>query len=542
MRKLRMGIVLDSPLTNVYVASFFQWAARQDVLELVVAIRLPAPAAADARAPRRSIRAWAFECVMWSEQHLLKFYSAHRQHLSVVDLERGNVLGPAGLPMMTLQRDGGPDDAGWRQLTDLGIDILLNFSSAALPSALLALSRLGALGIGYHERPMLPTVCAGFWESYHRQARTQFSIRSADAAASGERLLLQGAFRTQFSFLLNQAHLYRKSLAQLERILLSVALSGALPPPRPALPETGPFATLPHAGQALVYLAKVAARLSGKAIGRALNIRQTWALQITISDWRKAKAENGIRISAPVGHFWADPFLLADSGRTYCFVEDYLYSTKRAHISVLELIEKKLVPIGVALQETFHLSFPFLFKYRGEIYMCPEASESRQIRVYKATAFPLQWELCSIAMRDISAADSMFFEHGGRWWLLTSLDRAGLKDHCSELCLFSASSPLDTTWTPHPANPLYVDACCGRNAGLILDKGKIFRAAQMQGFDQYGEAVGLYEIIRLDDTHYEEVKVTDLKRVRPSRALGSHHISTTGRVTVVDYLTRRFAP
>ena len=74
-----------------------------------------------------------------------------------------------------------------------------------------------------------------------------------------------------------------------------------------------------------------------------------------------------------------------------------------------------------------------------------------------------------------------------------------------------------------------------------MDKGKIFRAAQMQGFDRYGKAVGLYEIIRLDETRYEEVMVTDLRRVRPARALGSHHISTTGRVTVVDYLSRRFA-
>lgn len=551
MRKLKIGAILDGPLTNVYVASFYDWAARQDLVELVVTVLVPPASGADAARggsqrqfshSRPSNRERAFQCVVWSEKHLLKFYTNHRLHLSVVDLGREDISQHARVPAITLPGDGRPDDAGREQLAKLGIDILLNFSSIAPDKSLLALSRLGALRIGYHETQMMPTVFAGFWESYHRVARTHFSIRCSNADRAGESVLLEGAFRTQFSFLLNQAHLYRKSLAQLEQILLTVATSGELPPPRAGIPCAGQFSSLPRAGQALAYLAKLATRLSGKVLGRVLNIRQKWGLQITISDWRKASAANGIKISAPPGHFWADPFLLAHAGRTYCFVEDYLYSTKRAHIAVLELVGKQLVPVGVALKEEFHLSFPFLFKYHGQIYMCPEASESRQIRVYKAVSFPLHWELCSVAMNDISAADSMFFAHGGKWWLLTSIDRAGMNDHCSELCLYYADSPLDTEWVPHPSNPLYVDASCGRNAGLILDKGKIFRAAQMQGFDQYGEGVVLYEIVKLDENHYQEVKVTDLKSVRPSRSLGSHHISTTGRVTVVDYLTRRFAP
>lgn len=541
MRKLKIGIVLDSPLTNVYVASLYDWAARQDGLALAVTVVL-APDGDGARAGRASLGEKALKGAIWCERHLLKFYAAHQRHLAVVDLARAQSVNRTSVPMITLPASGDPDAVGRTALADLGLDLLLDFSTAALPPALLALARLGALRIDYHGAPMLPTAFAGFRESCDRVARTEFSIRASSARAGGAAVVRHGAFRTQFSFLLNQAHLYRKSLAQLEQVLLATAATGALPSSRSVLPADQGFSSPPGAGQTLAYLAKLAARLSGKAIGRLLNIHQTWGLQLAIADWRKASSEHAIRISAPGGHFWADPFLLTHAGRTYCFVEDYLYSTRRAHISVLELVGNKLVPVGVALTEKFHLSFPFLFRYRGDIYMCPEASESRQIRIYKAVDFPLQWELCSVAMNDISAADTMFFEHGGKWWLLTSIDRTNLRDHCSELCLYYADSPLATDWKAHPANPLYVDAGCGRNAGLILDKGKIFRAAQMQGFDQYGKAVGLYEIIRLDETCYEEVKVADLQRVRPARALGSHHISTTGRVTVVDYLSRRFAP
>jgi hypothetical protein len=273
-----------------------------------------------------------------------------------------------------------------------------------------------------------------------------------------------------------------------------------------------------------------------------LKLKENWGIQFIQSDWHHASLLHATRISPPPGHFWADPFLRSYGGRTYCFIEDYEYATNRAYISALDVSGKDIAYLGPVLKEDFHLSFPFIFEYQGQLYMCPEASESNQIRVYRSISFPMQWELCSVAMDNISAADSMFFEHKGKWWLLTSIDRSGLNDHCSELSLFYANSPLDQQWAPHPQNPIYVDTEGGRNAGLILEHGRIFRAAQNQGFDRYGESLSIYEVVKLDQQTFEEVRITDFKNGISKNSLGSHHISTTGKITAFDFLTRRFAP
>jgi hypothetical protein len=136
----------------------------------------------------------------------------------------------------------------------------------------------------------------------------------------------------------------------------------------------------------------------------------------------------------------------------------------------------------------------------------------------------------------------MFFEHGGKWWMLTNIDRSGLNDHCFELCLFHASSPFDEDWIPHPQNPLRIDPDGGRNAGLILEDNRIFRAAQRQGFDQYGQGLALYEIVELNDEVYVERRVAEIDCSYRSGLLGSHHVSTTGKITVFDHVGRAFFP
>ncbi|WP_313029936.1 glucosamine inositolphosphorylceramide transferase family protein [Massilia alkalitolerans] len=550
MPEFRIAAVLDSSSTNIYVAGFLDWVRGQPGLELVAVLvprrtpRYPgndSGQGVESEGDRATAIALSHRAVLWSERLLLKSLSKHPDHLALVDLAACGRQGAGAVPIMPFDETDGLDPDTRPQAQDLALDLLVDFSSLPPCLSILGLSRLGAVRIDYRQERLTPGAPVGFWEAYRRIPKTGFAIKQVTTAGQ-EVLLLDGSFRTQFSYLLNQAHLYRKSLAQLQYMLATAARTGCLPRARPIRACVDTPLDRPGVAESLSYLNKLAGRVSLKAVRRALHIKQKWAIQVMPGDWRSANRLHASRLCAPAGRFWADPFLRKHHGRTYCFVEDYLYSTDRAHISVLDLTEGAAVDLGIAIKEDFHLSFPFMFEYRGEIYMAPEASQSRQIRIYRSTKFPLEWELCSIGMDGISAADSMFFEHRGRWWLLTSIDRADMNDHCSELCLFHADSPLDGNWTAHPANPVYVDAEAGRNAGLILEGGKIFRAAQMQGFDQYGAGLSIYEIVELDEQRYKEVKLTDLTHVRPARSIGSHHISTTGELTVVDVLQRCFSP
>jgi hypothetical protein len=134
----------------------------------------------------------------------------------------------------------------------------------------------------------------------------------------------------------------------------------------------------------------------------------------------------------------------------------------------------------------------------------------------------------------------MLFTAGGTWWMLTNIDESGTGEHCSELYLFSADSPLATTWTPHPQNPILIDPERARNAGLIVEDGRIYRVAQRQGFEQYGAGLSIWEVAEISTERYREVLVGNIEPAYRDRLLGTHHLSTSGMVTVVDHVSRAF--
>ncbi|OIJ39631.1 glucosamine inositolphosphorylceramide transferase family protein [Massilia timonae] len=573
VKPLRVGLLLETRASDAYTAVLCDWLAEHCDLELALVLvtdgappgrvgRQRRPAAqgptAPQTAPQPSPRTpLLFAGVMALERQLLRHYEAHRAHLDLVDVAalaaaRGvpvrSVAPPsAAAPDPASAASAAAPDAALPAISDpelagFDLDLLVCCDGVTCDERLGGAARLGAIGIDYRRDRIAGGAPIGFWETYHRTRKTGFAIVRLGRPGEAGQVLVEGAFRTKYSFLLNQAHLFCKAHAQLRRLLDDVAATRKLPAVRDPVPYSGCCLASPGSLHALRYAFKLAGRLGMRGLRRILGIRHKWTLSVTRSGWRNAVLWRGVPVAAPDGHFWADPFLRVHAGRIYCFVEDYVYATNRAHISVLEITQADVKCLGVALREPFHLSFPFLFEYAGRLYMCPETSESNQIRIYKCDEFPLRWSLDSVAIDGISAADSMFFEHRGRWWLLTSIDRAGLNDHCSELCLFHAPDPLGGAWTPHPMNPLYIDTDMGRNAGLIVDEGRIYRAAQRQGFDQYGEGLALYEIIELDETRYSERKVTDIRHDYLQRSLGSHHISSDGDVTVVDIKTHCFAP
>jgi hypothetical protein len=230
--------------------------------------------------------------------------------------------------------------------------------------------------------------------------------------------------------------------------------------------------------------------------------------------------------------------VISKNGSNYCFVEDLDHLKNRGSIAVYELADAEGTRLGTALEEDFHLSFPYLFEFQGELYMCPESSENNDIRIYKCVEFPLRWKLEKIVMERISATDTMIFERGEKWWMLTNIDPAGIGDYCSELFIFSSNSPFDSDWKPHPLNPIVVDASRARNAGCVIDGDRYFRFSQGQGFDFYGRRLVINEIIELTDTGYRESCLSVATPSFGGSAVGMHHLHSNGRITVFDFAVR----
>lgn len=545
MKKLRTAVLLDSEYADPYVGSFCVWIKQQCTLDIVTTLvdcsakdRTPLSNQKRISCPISQRRNYKLQFIIFVEKLILKSVGRYRNIQQNFQLLHNH---PVDFYCHSPQRCERSRQLSSSSLAALEIDLFIIFGSPLHKNEILSSARLGAVTLDYDCGTIGSLAPPGFWETYYELPVTRFHIRFHPASGEQPVPVFQGSFATKFSFLLNQSHLLGKSIAQLKQFLLNISSDQNRLGPLRLECTAEKSLSLPSTYQVPRYLSKLAGRVAVKTLRRAFRIRQKWGLSVFRCSWRDAKAGYGKKILAPSGLFWADPFLLVRAGKTYCFVEEYQFSSKRGRISVIEFAGEKTIRHGVALEEDFHLSFPFLFEYNGELYMCPESSECRQVRIYKCKQFPLEWELISVPFDNFSMADSLLFPKDDKWWLISSVDRAGLGDHCSELNLYFADSPLEKKWTPHPKNPICVDATAGRNAGLILEENRVFRAAQRQGFDQYGEGLSVFEIVSLSENDYAEVAVKSFEAPYPDQADGYHHISTTGEFTVIDRLVRSFS-
>ena len=96
-------------------------------------------------------------------------------------------------------------------------------------------------------------------------------------------------------------------------------------------------------------------------------------------------------LASPRGQNYADPFLFEHNGKTYIFFEEFVDDRPGA-ISCAELRADGTTgePQRV-LTRNYHVSYPFVFEWRGDIYLLPETWDNRRVEVYGAVDFPHRW-------------------------------------------------------------------------------------------------------------------------------------------------------
>lgn len=553
MKKLNVGLLLDGVYSDKYVHELALWGKSQPDINISHLILHPCHENSllarlrDLIARRRLHLLPAkilFRLILAIEKALLRRIGVHKDHYKSCNL--AEIFDQIVEITPIVSKSGHVyrfSDEDVEKIRALNLDLLIRCGSGILRGEILGASRLGIVSFHHGDNRAYRGGPAGFWECYHRSPRTGFIIQKLTEELDAGEVLVRGFFGTRYYYSLNQAHVYKKSLTHLKHLLKKVASTGSLPPSeRAPAPYSNILFRAPNLAQCIVYGGKLMARVFVKVVAGVLGFQEKWGISILSARWDQAVLWQSTAAAAPKGRFWADPFLRVRDGKTFCFVEDFAYKTGKAHITALEIRGTEIVEHGIAVNEPYHLSFPFLFEYRNQLYMCPEASASRQVRVYRCVEFPLKWELENILMEGVSAADTMLFQKSGKWWLLTSIDESGAHDHCSELFLYSSDSPLSATWIPHPQNPIRIDSRGGRNAGLIVEGDKIFRLAQCQGFDRYGHSLLVHEIKEISEFCYVEEPVATIGPGFRKGLRGTHHLSTSGNITVIDHVTRSFAP
>jgi hypothetical protein len=544
--RLKIGLIVDGEKVSRHVFELAQWArssADIHISHLIVQTR-PPPAIRRrgilAKALGKSPAAHA-TVVLWKTKTMLesralarmKAYRGHNQSCEIGDVVPGRIHVTPLVSKSGFVHRFSEDDV--EKIRREEFDVLIRCGSGILKGSILTSARLGILSFHHGDNRINRGGPAGFWEVFHRQEKTGFIVQRLTEELDGGDVILRGYIPTQRTHLLNAAMLFAKSWQALRLLLLDIARTGELPLPEPHYPYSGKLFVQPRLHELTSYLLKQAAHSATARARRLLRYQERWGICYAPTDWRHAVFWRGKQVKTPPGHFLADPFVATRAGRTCVFAEDFDYRARRAHIGAFELTDEGARPLGIALRENFHLSFPFLFEADGRLFMCPESREAKQIRIYECTEFPLQWELVIVAMKDVQAVDSMIFRKGDLWWLMTNISRTEPHECGSELHLFWARTPLTEEWTPHARNPIVADPQMARNGGLLNGGAELYRVAQNRQFGSYGTSARLFQIMHIDPKDYTERLVSTILPSFAPGISGTHHLHSNGLYSVWDF-------
>lgn len=242
----------------------------------------------------------------------------------------------------------------------------------------------------------------------------------------------------------------------------------------------------------------------------------------------------------PPDRFYADPFVHRTGPTHWIVFEEFLYAKRKGILSAVEIgRDGRAGDVIPVLEESYHLSYPFLLEEAGELFMIPETSATGSIDLYRALKFPFTWRREQPLLNGINASDATIFRHEDLWWMFAAVGSTPASPAGSLHLFFSKR--LQDGWQPHPANPLTSDPSCARPAGAVFRMGsRLIRPAQ-DCSARYGGALAFREIEVLNERQYRESLLcrSDGKLLAPGCS-GTHTFNFHQGLEVRDGFVRRF--
>jgi len=512
-RKLRVGLFADSALQPRWVIEAFAKVAASEFAEIVVIATAAAPPAAApwwwrlyARLDRR-----VFGAGTNPEERLdLALYVPHE--------------GPA------LHLKKGSDPACF-----LDLDLDVAFALGEFDDAWLdGMARLGVWRFCFGSARDGCETLAGVREVAEGAALTGSGLKVRLAPGAEPRLAYQSWSRTYpLSVARNRDQLLAKTAEFAARALREAHRSGQ--------GWLDQCASVSNQGQTTISapsLSPILGRILRRGVEKALHVEQ-WFLGFRFEGKLQGDLEGFVRMMPPKDRYWADPFALEANGRYFIFFEELPFAAGKAHIAMTEVRRDGSwsTPVRV-LERDYHLSYPFLLKQDGQLYMIPETGKNGTVELYRCVDFPLRWKLEKVLLQGVRLVDATIHRGADRWWMFANAAAGASRMFDDELHLFYADRLLGE-WHPHPRNPVKSDARCARPAGrLYWRNGALYRPAQIC-VPRYGAGLSINRVLRLTPQAYAERQV---ERVLPDRGqglLGMHTVNRAGPLTVVDAFTRR---
>jgi hypothetical protein len=523
LKKIKIGFLLNGNFVDKYNYELAKWI-KKDNKKFISTSFISIPSNKKKLSYKKIPKKILFKFLVLIEFFLLKIINRHINHIKKYDLSK--IIKKKIEIKNTSDHLNYINKKDFNKIKDEKFDIIIRANDGILKGEILKCSKFGVISFHHGDYTKYRGGPAGFWEVFLKEKNTGFIIQKIDSTLDYGRIILEGFFQTKSFFLLNQAELYEKSNFYFKRFLLDLYKNRKLS-----------FIKKKRKGKIFE---------TPKIINQIKYIFQTFKLLVKKAFYDnyqfKLALFNLKKISLPTiynnqtKNFLADPFLVKHKSQTYCFAEEYDYGRKMGHIICIDL---KKNTRNIVLKENFHLSFPFIFTYKNKFFMCPETSQISEIRLYECVKFPLKWKFYKTIKKKINSADNIIFKKNNLWWLFTNIDQSNSQDHTHDLSIFySNSGPLTHKWKSHSLNPIKINSSESRNAGIIIEKNKITRISQTQGFDNYGESINFHKIKTLSINKYNEEIISNKQFIKIKKNLNNaeiHHFSKVGDNVMVDF-------
>ncbi len=241
----------------------------------------------------------------------------------------------------------------------------------------------------------------------------------------------------------------------------------------------------------------------------------------------------------PSGTQWyADPFPFIHNEKHYIFVEMYSIWEQKANLGVF-CIEEGGKPRKI-LSESFHLSYPNVFEWDGDIYMLPETHNAKQLRLYKCIDFPYKWKLEKVLLNNVDYADTSFLFDEKDIWVETMEDK-GNRNYANKL--FKLDMKEKRIINIKPTHNNWIDK---RPAGNFFKVNNEWFHALQECSKAYGEYMHVAKVNVFNEQEFDEkvdriLQVTDYSLNSSIPFIYTHTLNRCSNFEVIDLLYRKFS-
>ena len=432
------------------------------------------------------------------------------------------------------------------EIKQYDLDVLLRLGFRILRGDILHSSRYGVWSYHHGDDQTNRGGPAGFWEVLLNQPVTGTILQILNEDLDGGKVLYKSFSTTnKFSINRNRENFYWKSASFVPRILKELFDLGnekffkkiedlnSLPNFYDSKMYTAPTNKQIFSSFMKYFLKNLISKIDSQFYFNQWIIMYYFGKDLQKSFWRYKP------LNPPKDRFWADPFIINHNGCHYIFFEEYIYSSSKGHISVIEFEApnnfKKPVTV---LEKPFHLSYPFIFEYENEMYMIPESASEKSLMLFKSTAFPNEWEFKKNLLSDITCVDPTLLNYNNKWWLFVGT-RANDFSDTDELSIFFTDDPVNGIWTPHPQNPVISDVRTARPAGKIFQYNDSLIRPSQNASNEYGSGISLNKILVLNENEYLEKQISSLEPNWDEMIKGFHTLNFSNGLSVIDAKKRR---